>query len=114
MAAETSIILGTAFTAAIFLYSAFQLRDSPLESNQIFAVFLAFVGLAFTNILFYMTYQIAASEAPYLIGGVLEAGLLTMIWTTNILLFYLITAGVWGLIKTVFINVPKYFKGAKD
>lgn len=96
---EQAVLLGLAATAGLFGYYAFQLRDSPIEGNQRLAVLLAIVSLAFTNLLFNSTYLVAQNTVPYLVGGVLEVGLMIMTWTTNLILAYMITASIYQLIK---------------
>lgn len=110
---EQAVVLGLAMTAFIFAYYAFELRDSPVENNQRVAIFLAFVSLAFTNLLFYTTYQIAQNSASYLTGGFLETGLLVMIWATNLILVYILLATIWTVGKWFIETVPNYLKGSE-
>ena len=98
MTDASGIVLGLGLVAYLFLYSAFNLRESSVETNQTFAVFLALIGMAFTHILFYTVYLIAQNSAPYLTGGLLEAGLQVLVWVTALLALYLLFATIWSLI----------------
>ena len=114
MAAEESIIFGLVGITVIFAYYAFELRDSGNEGNQKIAVFLAFVSLIFANITLFTVYTVATTNASYLTTGPLTAALLIMIWTTNLLLLYMLAAGVVGVIKWCYVEFPKMIKGRKD
>ena len=112
---EQAVIMGIGFTAAMFGYYAFKLRESSIESNQRVAVFLAFISLLFTNMLFYATYLVAINNHPAIFGGgLLESGLLLMVWTTNILLFYMLAAGIYQLVRWIIKEAPRAFKSAKE
>lgn len=99
MASESAVVLGLGLTAYLFLYSAFNLRESQVKSNQTFAVFLALIGMAFTHILFYTVYLIAQSDASYLANTVLQAGLQLLVWISAALIVYLMVATIWSLIS---------------
>lgn len=113
MAGEEAVVIGLAFTAFMFGYYAFELRDSAVESNQRVALLLAFVSLFFTNILFYATYLIAQNNATYLTNGFLQTGLMIMMWTTSILLAYMFFASLWSLFGAFKNFLTNWVKGDK-
>lgn len=114
MAAEEGVIIGLLGIAALFAYYAFKLRESDNEGNKRIAVFLAFISLVFANITLFTVYDIANNSLAYLTGGALSVALLVMIWTTNLLMLYLLAAGVWGAIRWCAVEFPKMLKGRKD